>query len=285
MIKDFSGEYILYDQEEEGVSYTICSKIGITIMSDSLQKEERLSHYHDIYYKNEIIKLLKQLAIQNNSAQIDRMKQLILSIHDISIYIHILDDCFQLGIDLSNTYTTILSICSQQIQNLKDETPSERKEVILKQLDYYSTVVSWFYRLLERYSSRQVSSIYITNPHDLADCCEILQISKLYEDQFLFSSSSSSSPTTPTTSFTYQDLPVFIQCIQSVCILSRLIHVSHLLIPYDMFHHSLKLHEHFLIHFFLIVSLMILILSLNSSLILVRLSSSHIFFSGFFNYL
>ena len=240
MIKDSSGEYILYDQEEEGVSYTICSKIGITSMSDSLQKEERLSHYHDIYYKNEIIKLLKQLAIQNNSAQIDRMKQLILSIHDISIYIHILDDCFQLGIDLSNTYTTILSICSQQIQNLKDETPSERKEVILKQLDYYSTVVSWFYRLLERYSSRQMSSIYSTNPHDLTDCCEILQISKLYEDQFLFSSSSS--PITTTLSFTYQDLPVFIQCIHSVSIQLLVIHSSHLLILYDLFLHSLKLH-------------------------------------------
>ena len=283
MIKDSSGEYILYDQEEEGVSYTICSKIGITSMSDSLQKEERLSHYHDIYYKNEIIKLLKQLAIQNNSAQIDRMKQLILSIHDISIYIHILDDCFQLGIDLSNTYTTILSICSQQIQNLKDETPSERKEVILKQLDYYSTVVSWFYRLLERYSSRQMSSIYSTNPHDLTDCCEILQISKLYEDQFLFSSSSS--PTTTTLSFTYQDLPVFIQCIHSVSIQLLVIHSSHLLILYDLFLHSLKLHEHFLIHFFLIASLMILILSFNSLLILVRHSSSLIFFNGLFNYL
>ena len=283
MIKDSSGEYILYDQEEEGVSYTICSKIGITSMSDSLQKEERLSHYHDIYYKNEIIKLLKQLAIQNNSAQIDRMKQLILSIHDISIYIHILDDCFQLGIDLSNTYTIILSICSQQIQNLKDETPSERKEVILKQLDYYSTVVSWFYRLLERYSSRQMSSIYSTNPHDLTDCCEILQISKLYEDQFLFSSSSS--PITTTLSFTYQDLPVFIQCIHSVSIQLLVIHSSHLLILYDLFLHSLKLHEHFLIHFFLIASLMILILSFNSSLILVRHSSSLIFFNGLFNYL
>lgn len=217
-MKDSSGEYILYDQEEEGVSSTVCSKIGFTIMSDSLQKEEKLHHYHDIYYKNEIIKLLRQLSVKRDSTKIERMKQLVLSIQDISIYVQILSDCFQMGIDLSNTYTTILSICSMQIHNLKDdETPSEQKEMILRQLDYYSTVVSWFYRLLEKYSSRKDSSFYVSNQTNLSSSCEILQYAKLYEDQFLLSPSP-----TNTTSFSYQDLPIFIQSIQSVVVYSFL---------------------------------------------------------------
>lgn len=158
-----------------------------------------------------MIKLLKQLTDIHDAKRTTLLKESIMRIHETKLYIQLLDDCFQYGIDLSNTYSTLLSICSNQIKNETPDSKSEENEVILRQLNYYSTVVTWFYRLLHLYQERQKKSFFVSEGVIDGECCEILQIQKLYEDQFQIPSSLSSS------SFSFRDLPFFIQCIQSVC--------------------------------------------------------------------
>lgn len=202
----------MYDAESEGVVTTHCSKVGLNVMDIAFSGNQH--HYRDIYYKNQVIKILKQLAVKNDPTKMELIKTLILKIREPSMYIHVLDDCFQYGIDLSNTYSTILSICSLQIQHEKSHFLSEDQrdgnEVILRQLNYYATVVSWFYRLLQKYHYRQDHSIFETSRPDLSDCCELLQLQTLYEEQFVISSAP------PQSAFSHHDLPIFIQCIQSV---------------------------------------------------------------------
>lgn len=207
LFSDSTGEYIIYDKEEEGQITTRCAKIQLTL--ELLKKKD--THYQDIYTKNEVIKLLKQLTDVHDEKRITLLKETILRIHETKLYIQLLDDCFQYGIDLSNTYSTLLSICSNQIRNETPDSTSEENEVILRQLNYYSTVVAWFYRLLHLYQERQKKSIFVSEGVMDGDCCEILQIQRLYGDQFQIPS------TLPSSSFSFRDLPLFIQCIQSVC--------------------------------------------------------------------
>lgn len=204
---DSTGEYVLYDKEEEGQITTQCAKIQLA----SLLVKRNGTRYRDIYTKNEVIKLLKQLTDIHDAKRTTLLKESIMRIHETKLYIQLLDDCFQYGIDLSNTYSTLLSICSNQIKNETPDSKSEENEVILRQLNYYSTVVTWFYRLLHLYQERQKKSFFVSEGVIDGECCEILQIQKLYEDQFQIPSSLSSS------SFSFRDLPFFIQCIQSVC--------------------------------------------------------------------
>lgn len=202
MFHDATGEYLLYDKEEEGKITTFCSKVGLTILYAGLSRTPAGSHYRDLYYKNEVIKILKHLAVSNDDMQMERMHSLIQNIQDTSIYLKLLDDCFQHGIDLSNTYSMMLSMCSARIQNKE----TEANVTVLRQINYYSTVVKWFYQLLHTYHTRNMP---VKEKLDLSECCELVQFQILYEKQF-------GSETAPSTSFSHHDLPLFIQCIQSV---------------------------------------------------------------------
>ena len=152
------------------------------------------------------------------------------------MYVRLLEDCFDCGIDLTHSYTALVEMCVHQIHQLATacqfnvgEQELETKDVeltdsnegneclirwfldVLRQLDYYTTVISRYYVLLDQQKNRSTQP-YSREDHILHEE-EIPRWQKAFEDQFVLSPSTESS-----SEYSYRDLAQWVQCIQPVII-------------------------------------------------------------------
>ena len=89
----------------------------------------------------------------------------------------------------------------------------------MEKLEYYTMVISWYYVLLDHWRKRQAK--WKSEEEDVRKHKEEIPLwEKAYSDQFVIADTAEPSP-----SFTYRDLPQWIQCIQPV-VLSALCYVD-----------------------------------------------------------
>ena len=81
-------------------------------------------------------------------------------------------------------------------------------EDVLQRLLFYSSLISWYFSLLNLFQQREESHKSQTSFLIDQSSCELLQFQKSYENQFV------TAPESPAPAFTYKDLSLWLQCIQ-----------------------------------------------------------------------
>ncbi|KAK8818627.1 hypothetical protein WA538_003938, partial [Blastocystis sp. DL] len=219
------GEFLLFDKEEKDHVVTTFSRIILSCNLETIQIAGELTKRLDIVHKNTVIRqLIRSSRLpQQNPELMNSIREEIRKIQHPGVYVQLLEDCFRCGIDLTQTYSALVEMCVEQVKQLSSarqlqvkEEDLQAEEVVLEEpnesvvekLEYYTMVISWYYVLLDHWRKRQAR--WKNEEEDVIKHNEeIPRWEKAYSDQFVIADKVEASP-----SYTYRDLPQWIQCIQ-----------------------------------------------------------------------